>query len=234
MDQTNDERGKYMNADQWIKLSGILIAFLEAMSWPFIVLLALIVFRTPLKDFIENRGTIKIGPFEAEREKVAEIEDNLNNAAKEQKIDDQPSSSWNITKLANQVVSSQNSRQLNRARILWVDDHPENNTYQRNALEALGIRFTIATSTEAALKELRSKKFDAIISDLRRFSDLNAGYTLLDTIKTMDIDVPFIIYAGGGNREERKKEALKKGAFASVSGPQALFETVIRALEDQT
>jgi CheY-like chemotaxis protein len=223
-----------MTADQWIKLSGIIIAFLEAISWPLIVLLALIVFQAPLKDFIGNLGTLKLGPLEAQREKVDEITDALKEAAKEQKQDDPqlPTSRENIRDIAKLAVTPQNVRQLSRTRILWVDDHPENNTYQRNALEAVGIRFTIATSTEIALKELKFKKFDAIISDMSRSLDRFAGYTLLDNVKTMDIDVPFIIYAKGGNGEERRKEALKKGAFASVSGPQTLFETVIRALEE--
>jgi CheY-like chemotaxis protein len=38
--------------------------------------------------------------------------------------------------------------------ILWVDDRPANNIYERQAMEALGIRFTISTSTEEALQML--------------------------------------------------------------------------------
>jgi CheY-like chemotaxis protein len=226
-----------MNVDQWIKLSGIVIAFIEAISWPLIVLLTLIVFHAPLKDFIGNLSILKLGPLEAQREQAEKIVDSLKQAAKEQKQDDPQLSSdentRNIPKLAKQAVNPLMMRQLSKTRILWVDDHPENNTYQRNALEALGIRFTIVTSTEIALKELKSKEFDTIISDMDRSPDKVAGYTLLDEVKAMNINVPFILYARGGNREERKKEALKKGAFASVSGPQSLFETVINALEDQ-
>jgi len=225
-----------MNVDQWIKLSGIVIAFIEAISWPLIVLLTLIVFHAPLKDFIGNLSTLKLGPLEAQREQAEKIVDSLKQAAKEQKQDDPQLSSdentRNIPKLAKQAVNPLMMRQLSKTRILWVDDHPENNTYQRNALEALGIRFTIVTSTEIALKELKSKEFDAIISDMDRSPDKVAGYTLLDEVKAMNINVPFILYARGGNREERKKDALRKGAFASVSGPQTLFETVINALED--
>ena len=225
-----------MNVDQWIKLSGIVIAFIEAISWPLIVLLELIVFHAPLKDFIGNLSILKLGPLEAQREQAEKIVDSLKQAAKEQKQDDPQLSSdentRNIPKLAKQAVNPLMMRQLSKTRILWVDDHPENNTYQRNALEALGIRFTIVTSTEIALKELKSKEFDAIISDMDRSPDKVAGYTLLDEVKAMNINVPFILYARGGNREERKKDALRKGAFASVSGPQTLFETVINALEN--
>ena len=36
-----------------------------------------------------------------------------------------------------------------RNHILWVDDLPENNTYERQAFEAMGIRVTLALSTDA-------------------------------------------------------------------------------------
>ena len=68
--------------------------------------------------------------------------------------------------------------------ILWVDDRPENNVYERQALEALGIRFTISTSTEDALVKLRQRTFDVIISDMGRPPDLRAGYTLLEAVQT--------------------------------------------------
>jgi len=37
------------------------------------------------------------------------------------------------------------------SRVLWVDDHPDNNVYETLALEHLGFVITKATSTEAAL-----------------------------------------------------------------------------------
>ena len=41
-----------------------------------------------------------------------------------------------------------------RNHILWVDDRPENNTYERQAFEAMGIRFTLALSTNDAFERL--------------------------------------------------------------------------------
>ncbi|WP_244264066.1 hypothetical protein [Dickeya chrysanthemi] len=38
-----------------------------------------------------------------------------------------------------------------RNRILWVDDRPENNVYERKAFEAQGIEFTLAISTSEAI-----------------------------------------------------------------------------------
>lgn len=38
--------------------------------------------------------------------------------------------------------------------ILWVDDRPDNNVYERNALESMGVEFTLALSTQQALENL--------------------------------------------------------------------------------
>ena len=48
--------------------------------------------------------------------------------------------------------------------ILWVDDRPENNTYERQAFEAMGIRFTLALSTDDAFERLAQNRYAAIIS----------------------------------------------------------------------
>lgn len=39
----------------------------------------------------------------------------------------------------------------NEKRILWVDDRPENNVYERNILEKYGLVFSLALSTQQAL-----------------------------------------------------------------------------------
>jgi hypothetical protein len=38
--------------------------------------------------------------------------------------------------------------------ILWVDDRPENNVYERQAMESMGLQFTLALSTSEALDVL--------------------------------------------------------------------------------
>ncbi len=55
-----------------------------------------------------------------------------------------------------------------RNHILRVDDRPENNTYERQAFETMGLRFTLALSTDEAFERLAQAKFAAIISDMGR------------------------------------------------------------------
>lgn len=49
-----------------------------------------------------------------------------------------------------------------------VDDRPDNNTYERDAFESVGITFTLARSTAEALQVLGKDRFAAIISDMGR------------------------------------------------------------------
>ena len=70
-----------------------------------------------------------------------------------------------------------------RSRILWVDDRPESNTYERQAFEAIGLRFTLALSTDEAFERLSQIKFGAIISDMGRREGPREGYVLLDRLR---------------------------------------------------
>ena len=63
--------------------------------------------------------------------------------------------------------------------MLWVDDRPENNVYERQAFEEQGLHFRLALSTEEALQILKQEKFAAIISDMGRKEGPKEGYVLL-------------------------------------------------------
>src|SRR5205085_5064234 len=83
--------------------------------------------------------------------------------------------------------------------VLWVDDRPNNNIYERQAFEAVGIRFTPALSTNEALELLERNKYAAIISDMGRREGPKEGYILLDTIRQQGNKTPFFIYAGSNS-----------------------------------
>ena len=87
--------------------------------------------------------------------------------------------------------------------ILWVDDRPENNVYERNTLEQYGLIFTLALSTQQALHCMKHKDFALIISDMGRKEGKHEGYVLLDAIRKNDKKIPFIIYAGSKKQEHK-------------------------------
>ncbi|HCT75146.1 MAG TPA: response regulator [Micromonosporaceae bacterium] len=116
-----------------------------------------------------------------------------------------------------------------RTHVLWVDDRSDNNIYERQAFEAMGIKFKLVLSTSDALTELVTSKFGAIISDMGRREGPDEGYVLLKTLRTDGDQTPFFIYAGSGAIEHRR-EALARGAQGSTNDPQELFRMVTQAL----
>lgn len=134
------------------------------------------------------------------------------------------------TTVAKQLTFETAAQRRPRAKtILWVDDHPENNTLERHALESLGLRFVLSTSTEDALDRVKSVAFDAVISDMGRPPDPRAGYTLLDKLRAAQYEVPFIIYAGS-RAPQHVAEAKRHGALGATNSPQELFNMVLAAV----
>ena len=113
--------------------------------------------------------------------------------------------------------------------ILWVDDKPENNTYERNTLEQYGLVFTLALSTEQALKYMEYNDFALIISDMGRKEGKREGYVLLNEVRKKNKKIPFIIYAGS-KRSEHIKETLEKGGQGCTNTPSELIDLVIKNL----
>ncbi|WP_300753756.1 response regulator [Janthinobacterium sp.] len=126
-------------------------------------------------------------------------------------------------------VPRQDRHEKWRNRILWVDDRPENNVYERQAFEAQGIEFSLALSTNEALALLKTNKFAAIISDMGRKEGPKEGYVLLENLRAMGDKTPFMIYASS-NLPEHKKTALEQGAIGSTNKADELFKTVMGAV----
>jgi CheY-like chemotaxis protein len=227
-----------LDVENSIRLLEAIAVVLQAVCWPVLVLLIIFYFATPLRKFIENIGefSFKAGPTGLEASaKRAQIEAAaLLGAASANKMGDQSpenakESAREIADVVGQAVDPRRASRLDRAHVLWVDDRPSNNVYERRSMEAMGIRFNISTSTEEALDKLRVGKYDAVISDMSRPPDNRAGYTLLDEMHQLGIRVPFVIYAGS-NRPEHKAEAQARGAAGSTNRPQELFQLVVTSI----
>jgi CheY-like chemotaxis protein len=113
--------------------------------------------------------------------------------------------------------------------ILWVDDRPDNNFYEREALNRYGIEFELATSTETALNILSNSKFDVIISDMGRPPDSRAGYTLLKAVRERGDATPYFIYAGS-RATEHVAEAARRGAQGTTNIADELIHMVLNAV----
>lgn len=113
--------------------------------------------------------------------------------------------------------------------VLWVDDHPENNTSERRSLEASGVRFVLAVSTGEALEIVQRQSFDLIISDMGRSLDPQAGYTLLERLRAGGDRTPFIIYSSS-RYSSNVAEAQARGAIGVTGSPTVLINMVLTVL----
>jgi CheY-like chemotaxis protein len=128
------------------------------------------------------------------------------------------------------LVAQSRREPLSERRILWVDDNPDYNKWERRALEPYGVRFVLARDTDAALKEIReSGPFAAIISDMGRRGDSRAGYTLLERIGGPGNATPYFIYSTS-REPEHVREAKAKGALGATNDPDELVGMVVNAV----
>lgn len=116
-----------------------------------------------------------------------------------------------------------------RNHILWVDDRPDNNRYERRAFETMGFRFTIVETTDDAIRELQRRRFSAVISDMGRREGPREGYVLLDKMRQTGNSTPLFIYAGS-NSDEHKRETLLHGGQGCTNNAPELFRMVTQTL----
>ncbi len=114
--------------------------------------------------------------------------------------------------------------------ILWVDDRPENNVFERKILEGYDIEVLIALSTQQGLSYLSSNDaISLIISDMGRKEGPAEGYVLLDAVRKVNSAIPFFIFAGSKS-PEHIKEAHRRGAQGCTNNSYELIDYVIKSL----
>jgi CheY-like chemotaxis protein len=236
MGPSNKTGRSTVNLDGAAKLLDAVAKLVGVLIWPATLVYMLVRFRYSIGVFVSNLGemTVKGAGFEATAKRrqseagaalvaatVSRPEENATAA-----------STANSAKEAVQTVGDVNARTLRRiedSRLLWVDDRPSNNEYERQALEALGVKIVISTSTDDALAKIGRQHFDAIVSDMGRPPDPQAGYTLLEELRSSGNQIPFIIYASS-RLPEHQAEAKRRGAIGCTNRATELFVMVVSAL----
>ncbi|TCC25222.1 response regulator [Kribbella speibonae] len=110
------------------------------------------------------------------------------------------------------------------ARILWVDDQPDNNLLETVALESLGRFVTHTTSTRAGLRYLAELNYSLAVTDIGRHGDPKAGIEFLHRVRRKYPQLPLIVYTL--NAHIVAEEAIAAGADAVVDQPDELLRYV--------
>jgi CheY-like chemotaxis protein len=119
-------------------------------------------------------------------------------------------------------------------RILWVDDHPHDNQFERRAFRTLGIEVVNCLGTREALDALRRDDYDLIVSDMGRENDPeDDGWVTLRHLRQIKqyTSVPVIFYHG--NHDDNPKRdimARAAGAIGATTSPGKLFQWALFAL----
>ena len=119
---------------------------------------------------------------------------------------------------------AQSTALLNGAKLLWIDDNPENNRFERSLLEEAGASVNEAVSSDQAMRSLSHTAYDLILSDIRRGDDGEAGTNFLQVLIDEGRRMPVVFYVG------QVAGPTPPGAFGITDSPDELVHLVLDAL----
>lgn len=119
-------------------------------------------------------------------------------------------------------------------RILWVDDHPSNNSYEKRFFEEHRISVHEAITSEDALRLLAMYDYHVLISDMGRGDDRLAGLKLTEQLRRRGNATPVVIYTVRPKREDQQDAQRRLVADAGAQDlaltPQEVRAIILRRL----
>ncbi|MCG9728252.1 winged helix-turn-helix domain-containing protein [Shewanella sp. Isolate13] len=117
-------------------------------------------------------------------------------------------------------------------RILWVDDHPENNLVEKAYFEQKNIGVYNTVTSQEALMLLSMYNYQTVISDMGRHGDSLAGLKLLQAIRAEGNNTPFYLYTYV--ESPGLVDAIyESGGQAVVLDSESLYKLVLSQVEQQ-
>jgi CheY-like chemotaxis protein len=121
-------------------------------------------------------------------------------------------------------------------RVLWVDDHPDNNLFEVGKLRKEEVDVTTVTSTGDAMKALQQDHFDVVITDMVRREGLrdvrNAGVRLIEKMRAKGTDqTPVFVYCSAEDAVGKPaQDAMDAGATAVTASTTTLLQDLAETL----
>jgi CheY-like chemotaxis protein len=204
---------------------------LGTLVWPAVVIAVVLIFRRPLVQFVQNvqNATVKAGGAEVTltaRAEAAVVAATVDKSGPGPTQPDDIERAIRSTRAATTALPA--SGLLGRV-ALWVDDKPDNNRHEREALAALGLGITVCTSSDQALSALGTRTFDVVISDMSRPEGRRAGLDLLAAIRKTGNEIPYFVYAASASASD-VADAKSRGAFGYTADPSTLLQLVAAAV----
>jgi len=172
--------------------------------------------RTRLREFLQRlRERVVIDSFTTPEDLAFKVASSLGRFLLYQKIKDGlekiPARESVSTEVARSQVArraARNEKVFRGARLLLVNDIPEEMSHVIDILRELGIHVTIETSSEGALQALSTGTYNVVVSDMVRDAVGDEGIRFLKQMRDQGILIPVIFTVGNFN------PALGTPAFA--------------------
>ncbi|MEW6639965.1 MAG: response regulator [Pseudomonadota bacterium] len=227
--------------DAVVKILEAIAHLVGAFAWPLVALAALRWFAPTIRSMFSDKSDVSLSGFGAALTAKRESREAIA-IAEATKVESVGATPQQINWFQNSVGKSFSAtRWISSLRlddtigksILWADDQPENNTYERRALEKLGIDIDTVPSTAAAIEALKGREYDVIISDMSRPESPRAGRELLEKLTILRPATPFIVYTSSISPEQ-EVEIIKAGAFGSTNSASELIRLITDALKSHS
>jgi CheY-like chemotaxis protein len=177
------------------------IKVIPSIIWCGIALFALIWLRKPIERSLLPRMS-KFKAFGVEAEFIEEVLEQQ--AAKSAPVGDARSRS-SVVRRSERIADLASG-----ARILLVNDAPEEMRAATDIMRRLGMKVIVAADSETAIKHLENSHFDAVVSDMRRDGVADEGIRFLLRCRKGGIDRP-TIFTVGDYRPEKGAPAYAFG-----------------------
>jgi CheY-like chemotaxis protein len=216
---------KFMDSTA-VKITLELVKNLPALLWFLLACVIFIVFYKPLRNLLPNLSGLKVMgvEFSFVQDSIAHA---IELAEKSQEFPRVKISKDDRQSVINRV--RKNASLFRGRRILWIDDFPDSPVNERRMLQSLLVEVEMATSTAAAEKLLQAKgkKYDLILSDMKRDGNSEAGLKFLQGYAKQKKRVPVIFYVGYPD----PTKPVPLHAFGITHRPDELLHLILDALE---
>ncbi len=194
------------------------VDLITGMAWPLLIGVALWRLLPSIRDVMKSRAfTVKAGGMEIS---VQQASDQL--ASRLDDVRDQVSA-LTVAPSTEGAAPTEGLQRLGS--VLWVDDFPQNNAFEVEALQRKGVDVIQALTTNEALQILADRPgIDVIISDMGRVGDgPDAGVKLVGAVHDRWPDKPLLIYASAPAIAQWGQAALDLGAAGVTASATELM-----------
>ncbi|RJF74265.1 response regulator [Rhodopseudomonas palustris] len=220
--------------DNFVKIITAIATLINSLAWPLVVAWLIWRFAPVVRDFLANISEGSVKAFGVEASAKRRAAEAIAIADLKQELPSSPATLKFLAQAQNRIRYTENITQifpvesLRGKRILWVDDEPESNWFERSALTELGLDLHIVTDLDAALRSLAERRFDAAIIVPRHIVVAEAWKQLERQLYQRSI--PVVVY--DPERPHNWPEALLSPAVYSVATDASdLLVTVSGALQ---